>query len=95
LLATLAHERIERSNTLGLHDTHGNVWEWCKDGYGTTRQFHAGDGERQVVGITNRVFRGGAFNSPAAISRSAYRYYFPPDSRVDCLGVRPARAIAP
>jgi formylglycine-generating enzyme required for sulfatase activity len=46
-----------RSNPFGLHDLHGNVWEWCRDLYaavpkGGTDPENAADGP-------DRVLRGG------------------------------------
>ncbi|MEQ8765052.1 MAG: SUMF1/EgtB/PvdO family nonheme iron enzyme [Planctomycetota bacterium] len=82
------------ANRFGLHDVHGNVWEWCLDGYGDYEiAFRAGDGLRSIDGARNRVFRGGSFSSPAVLARSANRYDNTPDYRVNALGVRPARVI--
>src|SRR5439155_8189195 len=89
---TTAEVGSYRANDLGLHDTHGNVWEWCRDGYGTTQSFAPGDGERQVTGSAFRVRRGGGFVNAASLARSAYRVNDTPEARNDFLGVRPARA---
>jgi len=82
-----------RANGFGLHDVHGNVWEWCRDRYGGyDLAVRAGDGERQVTGSANRVYRGGSFSNAASFARSAYRSYNSPEFRVNGLGLRPARA---
>ena len=81
-------------NAFGLHDTMGNVWEWCRDGYGGYGlQAAAGDGERQVTGARFRVYRGGSFFFTARYARSAYRFNDTPEFRLFPLGVRPARVI--
>ncbi len=92
---TVAHTRIGsyRANAYGLHDVVGNVWEWCRDGYGGYDQpVRAGDGERQVTGSASRVLRGGSFTDAASSARSAYRNSYTPESRSNSLGLRPARA---
>jgi formylglycine-generating enzyme required for sulfatase activity len=82
------------ANPFGLHDTAGNVWEWCRDGYGSYELPVAPDtGERIVEGATERVSRGGSFNQDVLNTRSAARTLVNPDSRIDSLGLRPARAV--
>ena len=81
-----------QANGLGLHDTHGNVFEWCRDLYGTVQSFAARDGERQVSGARARVFRGGSFSLAASGARSASRTGSTPESQSFALGLRPARA---
>ena len=81
-------------NGFGLHDTHGGVWEWCRDGFDDYRVAVAkGDGQRQVQAPRDRVFRGGCFNRTAVYARSANRSLNAPGFRLDYLGLRGARGI--
>lgn len=81
-----------RANRFGLHDMHGNVWEWCRDWFGDyTSPVLAGTGERVVepgVGL-GRVVRGGCFSSVAASVRSSHRGKNAPSVSARVLGVRP------
>ncbi len=83
-----------RANAFGLHDEHGNVWEWCRDWKGNYDvDLRPGDGLRNPVGARSRVSRGGSFLSTAAGARSAYRFSFQPGTRGGNLGVRPLHPI--
>ena len=77
-----------KPNAWGLYDMHGNVWEWCEDGYAesasSTQQASTGN-------VGARVLRGGGWNGGASDCRSAYRTYYAPGYSNDFLGFRVAR----
>jgi formylglycine-generating enzyme required for sulfatase activity len=95
----VCHARVGcyRANALGLHDMHGNVWEWCLDGHDANfYEKRAGsDPVSPWLGSAARVYRGGTFGLPASSARSANRYDGAPEYRDNGLGVRPARALQP
>ena len=80
------------ANSLGLHDTAGNVQEWTEDCYHPSYQGAAADGSaRQRAGCTQRVVRGGSYSSPIESLRSNKRSHYDQDTRIDNLGFRVVR----
>jgi formylglycine-generating enzyme required for sulfatase activity len=80
------------ANSFGLYDMHGNVFEWCRDGYGEySVDPREEDGLRTPEDTPDRVVRGGGWPGPARFARSAYRTSVPPEHRYAGLGFRPAR----
>jgi formylglycine-generating enzyme required for sulfatase activity len=82
-----------RPNAFGLHDVHGNVFEWCLDFF--QDDFYVDGAEVDPVcrsGVTN-VIRGGAFNTTADVARVACRPDVSGGSRDYQVGVRPAAKI--
>ena len=83
-----------KPNAWGLHDIHGNVWEWCWDCYESG--YYALSPTIDPSGPTtgpNRVVRGGSWLGPPAVSRSARRDHFSPGFRDARLGFRVALSV--
>ncbi|MEY4245932.1 MAG: hypothetical protein RLZZ245_3517 [Verrucomicrobiota bacterium] len=78
----------KKANAWGLHDMHGNVWEWCADWYDDTLPRGA-DPSGPSSGFL-RVRRGGSWRGTAAFCRAAFRGRGNPDRRDNRLGFRPA-----
>jgi sulfatase modifying factor 1 len=84
-----AHAVKTRSpNAWGLHDLHGNVWEWCRDWYGDYPTNAVHDPTGPSAG-TFRCYRGGSRIYGARRARSAIRGAMTPELRGDYLGFRP------
>jgi formylglycine-generating enzyme required for sulfatase activity len=83
----------KRANALGLYGMHGNVCEWCRDGYDS--EYYRASSAANPSGpslTTDRVFRGGSWASDARSSRSANRNGGAPGDRYGYLGFRVARS---
>jgi formylglycine-generating enzyme required for sulfatase activity len=84
------------ANAFGLHDMHGNVWEWCQDCWNDHYYDAPGDGTAWTSGnCSRRVLRGGSWNSEPGYLRSACRNNRYPDLRFSYVGFRVARTLNP
>ncbi len=81
----------KKPNAWGLHDMHGSVWEWCWDWFGPYSEAAAKDPVGPSDGSA-RVLRGGAFDVPLEVLRSAYRGWIVPGGRGGNFGLRCARS---
>jgi formylglycine-generating enzyme required for sulfatase activity len=82
------------ANKFGLHDMHGNVWEWCEDNWHPNYEGAPDDGSVWLGGDRSlRVLRGGSWTNDPAHLRSASRNRFRPDIRYSDIGFRLARSL--
>ncbi len=77
------------ANPWGLHDMHGNVWEWCQDWYhdSYTRAPAGGSAWKSPAG-SSRVLRGGSWFDQPGFCRAAFRGSRDPDYRDERYGFR-------
>jgi formylglycine-generating enzyme required for sulfatase activity len=78
-------------NAWGLHDTLGNVWEWCAD---YLRRYPVGPSVDPLGSGPIRANRGGSWRFDAQDARAAYRYAYVPSLRNVDLGLRLSRGRA-
>jgi formylglycine-generating enzyme required for sulfatase activity len=82
------------ANSFGLHDLHGNVWEWCEDNWHSNYLGAPIDGSLWAGGdSTQRVLRGGSWPNPPQSLRSAIRDRDRPVVRDYKIGFRLARTL--
>jgi formylglycine-generating enzyme required for sulfatase activity len=84
------------ANAWGLHDMHGNIYEWCRDWYhaklpgGVDPDLYAAKDTAAPnrTGDFSRSRRGGAWTDDGWPCRSAFRLRFEPERRYDHIGFR-------
>jgi formylglycine-generating enzyme required for sulfatase activity len=74
-------------NAWGLHDMHGNVWEWTRSKY-LPYPYNTKDGRNSVKDISDRVVRGGSWYDRPKRCRSGFRLSYPVWRKVYNVGFR-------
>lgn len=84
----------KQSNPWGLHDMHGNVWEWCDDWYPNSYKGVVADGSSNDKGEQKyKVLRGGSWVDFSNITELANRNGFYPTDRYFIIGFRLQRTL--
>lgn len=82
------------ANSFGVHDIHGNVYEFVSDCYVAGHAGNPGDGSPRRDGNCDaRIIRGGSWVTHGYQMRAAKRLRYTMDHRYDDFGFRLARTI--
>jgi formylglycine-generating enzyme required for sulfatase activity len=82
------------ANAFGLHDMHGNVWEWVEDCWNDNYNGALTDSSARTIGeCGRRVVRGGSWNYFPWGLRSANRYWHSTGYQDYRFGFRLARTL--
>ena len=89
------------ANAFGLHDMHGNVFEWVQDCANDSHEDAPRDGSARERGTlmeggvcSLRVVRGGSWSTNSVHLRSAHRRSMFPEVREPVIGFRVAQTLA-
>jgi len=81
-----------RSNSFGIYDMSGNVWEWVEDCWNENYEEAPSDGSAWLSAeCGGRVLRGGSWSYYRVVARCADRFWYYPDIRTSLIGFRCAR----
>ena len=84
------------ANARGLHDMHGNVWEWVQDCWNGSYAGAPVDGSAWLSGdCSRRVSRGGSWLYDPRYLRAANRSWVTSGIRLNYDGFRVARTLTP
>ena len=78
----------KKSNPWGLHDIHGNVWEWCHDWYQDSYKLPGGRDPDVTTPSSLRVIRGGSWGNFFGVCGSSNRGRCVPMDRSPYIGFR-------
>jgi formylglycine-generating enzyme len=82
------------ANAFGLHDMHGNAWEWVSDWYGEHYYPHSPtDDPTGPLDGAVKVRRGGSWHTWPLYARCAFRNYNTAQTRYPLVGIRLVREI--
>lgn len=84
------------ANAFGLHDMHGNAWEWCDDAWHENYEDAPVDGSAWLKSGDQgrRILRGGSWSRNPCFLRSAYRGRERSSFRNTGIGFRVARTLS-
>ncbi|KYC43312.1 hypothetical protein WA1_14605 [Scytonema hofmannii PCC 7110] len=89
------------ANAFGLHDMHGNIWQWCADDWHESYESAPSDGSVWAKKENNdnqrKLLRGGSWSDNPGYCRSAYRDWDDPvnDILLNSIGFRVVCVLAP
>jgi formylglycine-generating enzyme required for sulfatase activity len=83
---------LKEPNLLGIYDMGGNAWEWVSDWYSRDYYAHSPvDNPQGPASGKSRVWRGGAWEEIAWLTRISARYQASPEHRAQSTGFRCAK----